>query len=234
MSVAFEFHVTPTDLWPQCSMMVFMFAGSACRRRGPRPRFRRRRRPPRVAARDQRLADLLERLLGRHVLGQAIGPDLHARCRRCRRPVRRTACTSRCSARRSPRSGEWNSHVVPQPQITTPASAQLLLDVLRLRRGQRRLDAVLVRGAELDGGNLNRPAHFEQRRQVPLGRDVVGHEAELELSWRRGPARRRQQPALQPNPGTPGVQLASWPTSVTRPPTGTTHPGQVALVRGFG
>ena len=78
-------------------------------------------------------------------------------------------------------SAEWNSQTLPQPQNTTPASANCFFTSFRSIGRQRRLDLVRVRGAALDRRDADLLAHLQERRQVPVFRHVVGDDAELEL-----------------------------------------------------
>src|SRR5262249_38983078 len=57
---------------------------------------------------------------------------------------------------------------------------EALADLLALVAAQRRLDAVLVGGAQLDGGKADALAHLEDGGHVPLLGDVVGDDAEAE------------------------------------------------------
>jgi hypothetical protein len=62
---------------------------------------------------------------------------------------------------------------------------KLLADFFTLRQRQTRLDAMLVGGAQLDGGQTHGAANLQHRRQVPRRGDVVRDDAEPITEGRR-------------------------------------------------
>src|SRR5262245_51442014 len=130
-SLALLFQVTPTLAWPQCSMIFFMLAGSAV----PRPcTSTHTSTPASAAALPQGISDLpicSSVFSTATPLGRALGRTLTPR------PPRSATSSMNCLHVSmffftSPGLREWNSQVVPQPQMATPAPANCLRTSLRL------------------------------------------------------------------------------------------------------
>ena len=64
-------------------------------------------------------------------------------------------------------SAEWNSHDAAAAPEHDAGVGELLLHVLALVGRERRLDAVLVRGAALDGGDADLLADLQEGGQSP-------------------------------------------------------------------
>src|SRR5262249_28145299 len=103
----------------------------------------------RLAARDQRLADLLQRLLDGHRLRQAVGPHLDAAAAEVRHEVHERLARLDVLLDDALLRGVELAHGAAAPDFDAGVGA-LLLDLLPLLLAEARLDAVLVRGAELD------------------------------------------------------------------------------------
>src|SRR5437763_5963359 len=129
-SSGLEFHVRPTALWPQCSMIVLQRDGSAV----PRPCTSTWiSTPASWAALPHSISALpiCSRVFssgtpGGSALGRTLTP---------RPPMSATSSTNALHVsmflRTTSADGEWNSQTEPQPEIATPASAAFLRTSLR-------------------------------------------------------------------------------------------------------
>ena len=161
---------------------------AASRCRGPRPRFRR---PASAAALPHGISDLpiCSSVFSTGTpWGSPFGRTLTPRP-----PRSATSCDELLARldvllRPSPGRRTWNSQIVPQPQIVDAGVRRTSCGppCAAPATGVGSTPCLCVR-AELDGADLAVCLHdLEDRRQVPVGGDVVGDDAEPELRRRGG------------------------------------------------
>src|SRR5262249_17417742 len=121
--------------------------------------------------------DLFERLGHRDVLGQGVGPHLHPAAADVRGELDElpAALDILLDHGRVGRMKLTDGAATPAIDARV---GEAFADLLALRLAHGRLGGVLVRGAQLDGGQADVAANLEDGRQVPVRSDVVGDDAE--------------------------------------------------------
>ncbi len=126
-----------------------------------------------LPARDQGLADLLQRFFHTHSPGQVVGPDLDPPATQVRHQVHEGLARLDVLFDDGRVGGMELANRAAAPDFKAHVGTALA-DVFALVLAQRGLDAVLVRGAKLDRAQADFLAHLADRVEIPGRGNVVG------------------------------------------------------------
>ena len=201
-SVSFEFQVRPTLGCEQTSMIRRIRAGTFVWSPWTSTQISTPLSFAKAPHSRERPPDLLERLLLGDVLRQPVGPHLDAP----RPDVLREEDPLAAVLDVLPhdrRVGRVELADRAEARLQEAGVRALLPHACRSRRGQRPLDAVGVGRPELDALEPGLVDEAQEGVEVPVLRDVVGHEARGGSPRPRGRARRERAPPPTPAPSAP-------------------------------